>query len=724
MNNVRELAIVGLALSMAIAPSVRAQRPYIGFTYPAGGQQGTTFLIRLGGQGLDGIHEIHVSGTGVSAKLLEYFRPLSNQDVSLMGAQLRSLTPTKKKRASTPDPMMTSEMAIMTMISSTTTGKTMAAVSEKDVIKARIQKRISEHMQRPACSSIATLVFVEVTIAPDAPPGERELRLITTRGPSNPLVFHVGQVPEYTRKPMKTAARQVLGKESQALRNRPAEQAEVRVNLPCAMNGQIASREVNSYRFTARKGQRLVITMLARQLIPYIADAVPGWFQPVMALYDAQGQEVAYNDDYRFKPDPVILFEVPKDSEYVLAIQDSIYRGREDFVYRINIGELPFISNVFPLGGRINEPTTVAIRGFNLSVDKYSLNLTGVKPGLYPFTLGSKERQTNRVAFMVDTLPECFEKETNDDPSPAQYVTLPIIINGRIDKTDDWDVFQFSGRANDTVVAEVYARRLDSPLDSVLKLTDAKGTLLAFNDDCEDLTSGLDTHHADSYFMAKLPADGIYYVHIGDTARHGGDEYGYRLRISAPRPDFALRLVPSGAAIRSKEGANVSIYGIRKDGFTGPITLGLKDPPTGFTSQATSLGNQAVTRFTFKTGSTTAKQLVNLHIEGRAKVGTTEIVREAVPAEDRMQAFLWRHLVPAKEFSVLTHPPSSSSRLSPKRTPPTLPSSTATTSKTQKSKFTKGKVAGRLRQLERLYEDGLFTDEFYLAKVAECESGQ
>ena len=95
---------------------------------------------------------------------------------------------------------------------------------------------------------------------------------------------------------------------------------EDRIPVPCTVNGQMASGEVNRYRFQARKGQRLVLSTQARQLIPYIADAVPGWFQPVMAVYDARGKEVAYDDDYRFKPDPVILFEVPKDGEYVLAI--------------------------------------------------------------------------------------------------------------------------------------------------------------------------------------------------------------------------------------------------------------------------------------------------------------------------------------------------------------------------------------------------------------------
>ena len=81
---------------------------------------------------------------------------------------------------------------------------------------------------------------------------------------------------------------------------------------------------------------------------------------------------------------------------------------------------------------------------------------------------------------------------------------------------------------------------------------------------------GVNTHHADSYLMVKLPADGTYYVHLGDTARNGGEEYAYRLRISAPQPDFALRVVPSSVGLRSKAAATVSVYAIRKDGFTGP----------------------------------------------------------------------------------------------------------------------------------------------------------
>ena len=152
--------------------------------------------------------------------------------------------------------MMDSGAPMMT--SGTTPEQTAAAPAGRDEatlkLIARIEKRIAEHVDRPASVALASIAYVEVTIAPDAQPGERELRLGTLRGISNPLVFHVGQLPEVLRKPMTTASLQVLGKEELALRKRPATEVEERITLPCTVNGQVASGELNRYRFAARKG--------------------------------------------------------------------------------------------------------------------------------------------------------------------------------------------------------------------------------------------------------------------------------------------------------------------------------------------------------------------------------------------------------------------------------------------------------------------------------------
>ena len=702
MSRVLWLSILGLA--SLLAPEALAQRTaYIGFVYPAGGQQGTTFQIRLGGQRLNGVHDAVVSGTGVTAKVVDYHRQLSNQEVSLMREQVREL----KREVAKAKAKRKVDQATRQMI-------------------ARIDKRIASWVNRPACSSLAEIAFVEVTAAPDAEPGAREIRLVTGSGVTNPLVFHIGQVPEVARKAMKTCTFQVLGKEHLAQRKRPEDEVEARVTLPCTMNGQIASGEVNHYRFEARKGQRLVMSVAARQLIPYIADAVPGWFQPVLTLHNADGKEVAFNDDYRFKPDPTLFYEVPKDGEYVLTITDAIYRGREDFVYRVTVSELPFVTSIFPLGGRVGDPVTIEMNGWNLQKAKLTPPPTTAEPGVHLIAANKKGLVSNHIPFALDTLPECFDKESNNDQSHAQKLKLPIIVNGRVDRPDDWDVFEIEGRAGDTIVAEVTARRLDSPMDSMLRFTDGTGKQLAINDDHGDLGSGVNTHHADSYLMVKLPADGTYYVHLGDTARHGGEEYAYRLRISAPRPDFALRAVPSNVALRGKSGGAVSVYAIRKDGFTDPIKLRLKDSPAGFSSSTVSLsGAKNMVRLAVRTNLRNAKQPVSLSVEGFAQIQDREVAREAVPAEDRMQAFLWRHLVPAEELKAHVYSPYYRPPSKRVRTPTEAEkkAAAATVKRTAgAAKFSKRQVAGRLRQLKMLYGDWFLTDSFYDRKVAECEA--
>ena len=135
----------------------------------------------------------------------------------------------------------------------------------------------------------------------------------------------------------------------------------------------------------------------------------------MLTLYDADGKEVAYDDDYRFKPDPTIFYEVPRDGEYVFAIRDSLYRGREDFVYRITIGELPFITSIFPLGGRVGcvgDPRN-SRAGIFKEAELTSLP-ADAGPGLYSLAARRKGLVSNRVPFALDTLPDVFEREPNN----------------------------------------------------------------------------------------------------------------------------------------------------------------------------------------------------------------------------------------------------------------------------------------------------------------------
>lgn len=608
---------------LAVVPGVLAQNaPHLAYVLPAGGRQGSTFQVKTGGQFLPNVSAVYVSGTGVQATVVDYARPMN----AVQATELRDRMQALQKQP-------------------------MTDAVRKEMVDTRV-KLLLFNATRLTSPVLAETVTLQVVIAPGAAPGKRELKVATPQGLSNPLVFCVGQLPEFTEKESISVVQPNANQPAQAQISQPP--TDMPITLPATVNGRIkpglprpqaqarfTPGEADRYRFQARKGQDLVIAASARELIPYLADAVPGWFQAVLTLYDSAGNELAYDDDYRFHPDPVLHFAVPKDGEYSIEIRDALYRGREDFVYRMAIGELPFVTSAFPLGGRAGSKTTVHLTGWNLPATR--------------MTIDAKHPLATPATFMVDTLPEAFEKEPNNSLAAAQRVKLPIIMNGRIDQPGDWDVFRFQGRAGQAIVAEVYARRLDSPLDSVLKLTDAKGTQLAFNDDYEDQGAGLETHHADSRILTTLPANGTYYLYLGDAQQKGGAEYAYRLRIGAPRPDFDLRVTPSSINANGGITVPITVHAVRKDGFSGDIALALKGAPKGFTLIGGLLpaGRDEV-RLTLTVPPQPQPQPepLSLTLEGRATIQGREVARLAVPAEEMMQAFAYHHLVPASDLKV------------------------------------------------------------------------
>jgi hypothetical protein len=201
-------------------------------------------------------------------------------------------------------------------------------------------------------------------------------------------------------------------------------------------------------------------------------------------------------------------------------------------------------------------------------------------------------------------------------------------------------------------------------LDSLVKLTDAAGRTLASNDDHEDKGAGLVTDHADSYLSLTLPADGTYYLHLSDQQHQGGPEYAYRLRIGPPRPDFGLRIVPSSVNAIGGGSVPVTVYALRRDEFSGEIGLALKDAPEGFVLSGGRIpANQDQVRVTLRVPPVPPKELVSLHVEGRATIEGREVVHAAVPAEDMIQAFDYRHLVPCQEFEAAVTPRPAARRL-------------------------------------------------------------
>jgi hypothetical protein len=618
------VAILSLAATMACAiaswGAPAGQDPYMGYVYPAGGQQGAKFQVTIRGQRLRGAADVYISGKGVHASVVEYEgaggplnllqqEELRRRLIEIRDTRFGGLGGNRQGKAAAKAPKPADPNAPPVVLPD------LPELRNLDQMTAAQLRRVAEKFTNPAKRPkppIAERVTLEVTVDRDAAPGDRELRLRAATGLSNPLVFQVGQIPE-TRE--RTFDEEDLGAQSP-------------IQPPVVLNGQIMPGEVDRFPLQLRGGQKLVIAVQARKLMPYLADAVPGWFQAVAAVRDADGKELACQDDCGFDPDPAFVFAVPRDGQYTLEIRDAIYRGREDFVYRVDVGDESLIKSLFPMGSRGGVPIGAA------SPDK--------------------EQMAKLALAHFGSLPLSGETEPNNTGQTCMRVTLPRIVSGCVATPGDKDVFGFDGKAGQQIVAEVYARRMGSPLDSLLRLIDTTGRVVASNDDHEDMESGLLTHQADSYLSAKLPANGRYFVQLTDAQRHGGPTYNYYLRVGPPQPDFSLCVTPSSLNAASGRAVAVTACAMRKDGWDGDIDVTLKDAPAGFALSGARIpkGRDQV-RMTIIVPRGRPGEPIALHLEGHAQIAGKTVTRQAIPADNMEQAFAYHHLVPADELVLL-----------------------------------------------------------------------
>ncbi len=628
--------------------------PRIGYLYPAGAATGTTVEILAGGQRLQAMNDVRISGDGVRASIIKTYRPTRNLDgdqrkllqwrVASCRAELNGGKPPPRPNppAPLPDgkpapPVELPDSPLLDLLGSMNLAQIQHAMTT-------LQRR-DRTQQNP---QLGEMVRIRISIAADAPPGMRQLRFSGPQGLSNPINFEVGSLTEFH--------------EAEPNESSPPGPA---AETPCTFNGQILPGDVDIHRFRAKRGQNLLVRGMARSLIPYLADAVPGWFQMVVTLRDTAGRELAYADDFRFDPDPALCFKVPADGEYLLEIRDSIYRGREDFVYRVDVGQLPFITSIFPLGGRQGEPLAVSARGWNLPGDRIRLDTAPGDP------IRTARKASNEVSYAISPLPEHADAEPNDDSDHATKVAFPCVINGRIDNPGDADVFRIDARAGRELVVEVLARRLKSPLDSVVHVADENGNVLGWNDDSMEtdgtlhLGDGLLTHYADSRVRVTPKADGPVFIRIADTQLHGGPEYAYRLTLDEPRPDFELRVTPSALNIQPGDHVPVRVHALRNNGFEGEIRLALKNAPSGFRLNGARIpAGASQIRMTLTTDPQGKGGIFTPELTGTAGQPGETVTRTAIAADDLMQACLWRHLMPASEWLVSV-PPSRGRRVYP-----------------------------------------------------------
>lgn len=681
-----------LTATFCVSAFAQQREPKIGYVYPAGGRQGTTFEVLVGGRQIARSNGVIVSGNGVQGRVVRGFgtmRITDSLERKVLGQLYQdALKKLHENEAKSQQADKSEKSERQKNNESSENLPTPEEVMKKHLYLDRLAnptlrdiERIYDYYlsPRPDRKPVGSLdqgILLEMTIDADAEPGVRDFRLSGPGGLTSPVRFMVGDLPEVLeREPNDPGSRTKDhgGTDRIEIWGRPVKDVppglfEQNVHdLPIVFNGQIRAGDVDQFQFKARRGQKIVANVFARYLNPYLADGVPGWFQANVSLFDPKGKKIDEAMSYRHKADPVLLVEIPETGVYTLEIQDSIFRGRDDFVYRIHVGELPFITSMFPLGTRLGKKTEAEIDGWNLPQKTVLLDGNGKTPGIYETNLSAGKHLIRPLRYAVDDLPERNEKEPNGSVSNAEKLELPILVNGRISDENDVDYFSFNGRKGTRVVVDVTARSLDSPLDAQTDLLNAQGDVIASNDDRADSRGpniGLETHHADPYINVELPDDGRYFVRIYDVTQQGGKEFAYRLRISPLRPDFQVFCEPSQLNFTGKT-QPIRFHVIRQDGFDGEIDITISNAspnkndgflldgariPAGtdrITATLTCRERNRKEPFQLRFDAT-----ANLHDKERDKTHNKQIVRRVTPVDDMEQAFIYHHLVPADSFFV------------------------------------------------------------------------
>ena len=372
-------------------------------------------------------------------------------------------------------------------------------------------------------------VAVTICAAGDAEPGFREFRAEGAGGISNLLIVRVDRWPQTAEVEPNDV---------------PAQATPIALNS--AGYGVLAAQDLDHFRFEGRAGQRVAIEVEARRLGTAIV--------PVVTLFNARGQALAQGrEDRSGNGDCRLLFALPADGTYVVQVRDNMYDGGATARYRVRVGDAPFATGLFPLGGRRGRSIAVEASGGNLAEPRTKVVVLPDTPGAI-VEVGDFDHPAGAfpapMRLVVGNGPEFDEPTDAGSASKPPLVPVGTTINGRIGRPGEVDWFRVKLGDDDRVQIKVVAAALGSWLDSVITVLGPNDDRLAENDDPgngrnpnQGLVFGSTGSAPDSVIDFESPGVGEYVVEIADRFGEGGPEFAYRLTIGPARPDLRLTLL-------------------------------------------------------------------------------------------------------------------------------------------------------------------------------------
>lgn len=499
-----------------------------------------------------------------------------------------------------------------------------------------------------------------VAIAADVPPGAYEARLLGRFGLSNPRTFVVGTLTEVVEK---------------SGNNSPETAQEI--PLESTVSGRTDSQAADYYKFTVKKGQRVLVDCAARELDSRAADA--------LLLLASDGRELE-----RARSGGLIDHTAAADGSLIVKIHDFVYRGGDQYFYRLTVTTGPHIDYVFPPAAEQGKTAKVTVYGRNLPggspakvtldgkpLDQLvvdlaapgdpaarqrlatTLSLGGPSAGLDGFehrVKGANGALSNPALLTFASGLVTAEAEPNDAPAKAQKISLPATLAGQFATPNDRDWFAFEAKKGDAFWLEVTSHRLGlptSPLVVIQKATkNDKGEetfadVQEFGESVANLGGPeFNTAHRDPVGRFEAKEDATYRLGIRDLFGRtvASPRHTYLLTLRPESPDFRLVAVPDSAPAKKApadvytsapslwrgEALPIKLLVFRRDGFKEDINVTVSGLPAGILAPPVKIPAASNVFSLFLAAKDDAPaSLGEVKITGTAKLGNATLVREA-----------------------------------------------------------------------------------------------
>lgn len=409
-----------------------------------------------------------------------------------------------------------------------------------------------------------------VTASTNVPPGIYDAVFVGRFGASNPRPFVVSSGPEFRF---------------------PKDQ-----ELPTGgtINGRFTSGSAaDSVKIRLKKDERIS----ARALTTEIDSRAEPW----LFLLTTNGKERA-----RAKRNETLRFQAPDDGEYYLKIQDSQYRGGEEFFYRL----------------------TVMLEPSNDS-ESTSLNTNSIPQALAaaPLIIRTNHELMN-VAVPCEIQGSFYPKANVD---AYQFET---------DKDNVYWVEVFSHRLGLNTAPFVLVKRVEKNDKGEEKISDVREM---YGEDRNVGGNEFNTSTRDPAYRLEAKAGATYRLQVRDlfSQNISDPRRVYRLSIHKESPDFSLlayfpappplnkdskEINAHGAFLRRGDSIPIRVLSSRRDGYDGEIEISAEDLPAGLTVAPAKIKSGANETFLIVSSAEDAPAWTGpLHIIGKAK----DLKREA-----------------------------------------------------------------------------------------------